>query len=54
MRQKAEGVQFLVRVPPDLMQWVENEAKRNRSTQASEIVRALCDRQDAEQRRRVA
>jgi predicted transcriptional regulator len=50
MRPRNDGVQLMIRLPRDLKAWLEERARRNCSTQASEIVRALRDRQDAEQR----
>ena len=40
--------QLLVRVPADVKEWLQREAERNMSSQASEIVRSVRQRMDAE------
>jgi hypothetical protein len=43
-----EAVAMSVKVPPDVKKWLEREAARNLSSQASEIVRALRAKMEAE------
>jgi hypothetical protein len=43
-------MKMLVRIPADIKRWLESEAKRNLSSQASEIVRSLRVRMEAELR----
>ncbi len=43
---------LLVRIPADIKPWLEREAERNFSSQASEIVRALRSRFEAETEQR--
>jgi Arc/MetJ-type ribon-helix-helix transcriptional regulator len=35
---------IMVRIPPDLKEWLMNQARENASSQASEIVRAVRER----------
>lgn len=42
----AKSPQVAIRVPPDLKQWLKEEAVRNQSSQNSEIIRALRERMD--------
>jgi hypothetical protein len=39
---------MLIRVPRDIKHWLEQEARRNLSSQASEVVRCLRARMDSE------
>jgi hypothetical protein len=41
---------MLVRIPADIKRWLERKAQRNLSSQASEVVRCLRARMDAELR----
>jgi hypothetical protein len=45
---------FLVRLPNDLLSWVEQEAARSLASRNSEIVRSLRDKMDAEQSKKAA
>ena len=38
---------FLIRLPNDVLSWVEQEAQRSLASRNSEIVRTLRDRMDA-------
>lgn len=42
--------QVKVRLPKDLHEWIKQEAHNNRSTQASEIVRAVRERKQRAER----
>jgi hypothetical protein len=42
--------EMVVRIPADVKEWLRDEAKRNLSSQASEVVRSLRARMQAEQR----
>src|SRR5258705_168089 len=44
-----ETTTFLIRLPNDVLSWVEQEAARSLASRNSEIVRALTQRMDAEQ-----
>ncbi|MEH2503683.1 hypothetical protein V1290_002494 [Bradyrhizobium sp. AZCC 1578] len=46
--------QFLVRLPRDVKDWLENEAARTMASQNSEIVRSIRARMDSERRDRAA
>jgi hypothetical protein len=54
MTHKEETTTFLVRLPNDVLSWVEREAARSLASRNSEIVRALRDRMAAEQSKRAA
>jgi hypothetical protein len=41
-----EYQKMLIRVPRDLKTWLEQEARRNLSSQASEIVRSVRERKE--------
>jgi hypothetical protein len=41
--------QMVIRVPLDIKRWLEREARRNLSSQASEIIRALRIRMEERQ-----
>lgn len=43
---KAEDRQFKLRLPAELKDWIEEQAKLNRSSQGSEIVRSVRERQE--------
>ena len=45
---------FLIRLPDDLLAWVEREAARTLASGNSEIVRSIRLRMDAEQPKKVA
>jgi hypothetical protein len=42
---------LLIRVPPDMREWLEAQAKRNASNMLAEVVRSVRARMDAEQAR---
>jgi hypothetical protein len=50
MSQSGVRPQFLVRLPPDLKDWIEKEAARMLASQNSEIVRCIRYRMDREKR----
>jgi Arc/MetJ-type ribon-helix-helix transcriptional regulator len=55
MRQpELERKQLIVRLPVEVAAWVEHQVVRNGSSQSSEVLRALRDRMDREQRERAA
>lgn len=37
-------IQLQLRLPPDLKEWIADQAKKNASSQNSEIIRAVRDR----------
>jgi hypothetical protein len=41
---------MLIRVPVDVKAWLEAEARRNLSSQSSEIIRSIRARMESEQR----
>jgi hypothetical protein len=45
-----EPAKMLIRVPRDIKAWLEQEARRNLSSQASEIVRSVRERMEREER----
>ena len=49
MKERDAICKMLIRVPPDLKMWLEQEAARNLSSQSSEIVRSIRARKEAEQ-----
>lgn len=51
MSEQFETIRMLVRVPADAKRWLEREAKRNVSSQTSEVVRSIRLRMEAEQGR---
>jgi hypothetical protein len=46
-----EMAAFALRLPPELKSFIESEAKRNRSSQNSEIVRSIREKFDAKEAR---
>lgn len=48
MVRKVKTAQILVRLPKRIKNWIELQAKRNSSSQNSEIVRSIRRRMDAE------
>ena len=40
------NLKFVLRLPPDMKRWLEQEATKNASSQASEIVRAVREKMD--------
>lgn len=44
MKENTEG--FFVRLPADVKLWIVKQAKKNGSSQNSEIIRAIRDRMD--------
>jgi len=48
---RAKKLAILVRLPPDLKTWIEQQAARNGASQNSEVVRSIRIRMDAEQAR---
>jgi hypothetical protein len=44
-----ETTTFLIRLPRDLLSWIEKEAARSLATRNSEIVRTIRQRMDSEQ-----
>lgn len=49
MTNKEETTTFLIRLPNDVLSWVEKEAARSLASRNSEIVRSVRARMDAEQ-----
>jgi hypothetical protein len=49
VRKVEETTTFLVRLPNDVLSWVEQEAARSLASRNSEIVRSVRARMDAEQ-----
>jgi hypothetical protein len=49
MAHKEETTTFLIRLPNDLLSWVEQEAARSLATRNSEIVRAIRAKMDQAQ-----
>jgi hypothetical protein len=47
MVRKEETTTFLIRLPNDVLSWVEQEAARSLASRNSEIVRAIRARMDA-------
>ena len=45
---------FLIRLPNDVLAWVEREAARTLASRNAEIVRSIRQRMDAEQPKKVA
>jgi hypothetical protein len=45
-----ERIRMLITVTPEMKRWLESEARRNLSSQASEVVRSIRVRMEAEQR----
>lgn len=43
---QADWPRFMLRLPPDLKQWVDAEAKRNGASQNSEVIRCIRERMD--------
>jgi hypothetical protein len=54
IRHREETTTVLVRLPNDVLSWVEQEAARSLATRNSEIVRSVRARMDAEQSKRAA
>jgi hypothetical protein len=50
---KDEADRMLLRLPHDLMDWIENEAKRNGASKNSEIIRSVRARMDERQPEKV-
>jgi hypothetical protein len=50
MEKISDRAEMVVRLPRDIKHWLEREAAENASSQNSEIVRALRQRMEAEQR----
>lgn len=46
MSSKRDAAQIKLRLPQDLKQWVGQQAELNRSTQNSEVVRAVRERKE--------
>jgi hypothetical protein len=46
-----EPAKMLIRVPRDIKRWLELEARRNLSSQASEIVRSVRERKERQEQR---
>jgi hypothetical protein len=51
---KQRGIKVLVRIPPDMKSWLEQEAERNWTSQNAEIIRAIRSRMTSEQPARAA
>lgn len=51
---EAETTTFLIRLPNDVLSWVEREASRSLATRNSEIVRMIRAKMDSEQPKRAA
>jgi hypothetical protein len=45
-KEETKTTTFLIRLPNDLLSWVEQEAARSLATRNSEIVRSLRDKMD--------
>ena len=45
-----EGARLMLRLPPELKGWLEQEAERNWTSQNAEIIRAIRARMEAEPR----
>lgn len=46
MVEQREWPKFMIRLPPDMKEWVSQEAMRNCGSQNSEIIRALVERRE--------
>jgi hypothetical protein len=46
-KEETKTTTFLIRLPNNLLSWVEQEAARSLATRNSEIVRSLRDKMDA-------
>lgn len=51
---KTDDLQFKLRLPTDLKEWIDAQAKANRSSKSSEIVRSVRERKDRAEQLRVA
>jgi len=49
----ANSFKFIVRLPMDMKRWIAKEAKRNASSQNSEVVRCIRDRMEQLARKNV-
>ena len=43
------GIKVLIRIPQEMKSWLEEEAKRNWTSQNAEVIRAIRSRIDSEQ-----
>lgn len=48
---RKKSASILVRLPRDVKTWIERQAKRNRASQNSEIIRSIRIRMDGEIRK---
>jgi len=54
MRHPLERKSLSVRLPPEVVGWIDSQVERNYSSQSSEVLRAIRDRMDREQREKAA